>query len=143
MSTAPDASGITDALTKALHVAQDGQRAQQEAGNQTVEVEVAEGMIRVAATLAGKVSVELVDPRSARLGVEVLSEEITKGVNAALDAAREQAGLPGAIDLAALNEKVEEIQQQSMRQLSSFMSTLVDSQAKIVRTASEAKGLDR
>jgi DNA-binding protein YbaB len=142
MSTEPDASGITDALTKALQVAQEGQRAQEEAGNQTVEVEVAEGMIRVAATLAGKVTVKLVDPRSARLGVEVLSEEITKGVNAALDAAREQAGMPGAIDLAGLSEKVEEIQKQSVQRLSSFMSSLADSQTKIVRAAAEAKGVE-
>jgi DNA-binding protein YbaB len=142
MSTEPDASGITDALTKALQVVQDGQRAQEEAGEQTVEVEVAEGMIRVAATLTGKVTVKLVDPRSARLGTEVLGEEITKGVNAALDAAREQAGMPGAIDLAALSEKVEEIQQQSVQQLSSFMSSLADSQAKIVRAAAEAKGVE-
>jgi DNA-binding protein YbaB len=142
MGTEPDATGITDALTKALQVAKDGKRAQEEAGNQAVEVEVADGMIRVAATLAGKVTVKLVDPRAARLGVEVLSEEITNGVNAALDAAREQAGMPGAMDLDALTEKVEEIQQQSVQRLSSFMSSLADSQAKIVRAAAEAKGVE-
>lgn len=141
MSTAPDSSDITAALTKALQVAQDGQRAQEEAGSETVEVEVAQGMIRVGATMAGKVDVKLLDPRAARLGIEVLSEEITKGVNDALDAARERAGIPGAIDLAALSEKVEAIQQQSVQQLSSFMSGLADSQAKIVRAAAEAKGV--
>jgi DNA-binding protein YbaB len=142
MSTEPDATGITDALSKALQVAQDGQRAQEEADTQTVDVEVAEGMIRVSATLNGKVAVNLLDPRAVRLGTEVLSEEITRGVNAALDAAREQAGMPGAIDLAALSEKVEEIQQQSVQRLSSFMSSLADSQAKIVRAAAEAKGVE-
>ena len=142
MSTEPDATGITDALAKALQVAQDGQRAQEDAEGQTVDVEVADGMIRVSATLTGKVMVNLIDPRSARLGTEVLSEEITRGVNAALDAAREQAGMPGAIDLAALSEKVEEIQQQSVQRLSSFMSSLADSQAKIVRAAAEAKGVE-
>lgn len=49
--------------------------------------------------------------------------------------------MPGAIDLAALSEKVEEIQQQSVQRLSSFMSSLADSQAKIVRAAAEAKGV--
>lgn len=140
MNTEPN--GITDALAKAMQVVNDGRQAQEAAGNQTVEVEAAEGMIRVSATLAGKVKVDLVDPRAVRLSKEYLSEEITNGVNAALDAAREQAGMPGAVDLAALSEKVEEIQQQSVRQLSSFMNSLAESHTKIVQAASQAKGID-
>lgn len=141
MNAASDQSGITDALARALQVAKDGQRAQEEAGAATVEVEAAEGMVRVSATLAGKVKVDIVDPRAVRLGGTVLAEEITIGVNAALDKAREEAGLPGAVDLDALTEKVEEIQQQSVQRLSSFMSTLADSHARIVRTAAESKGV--
>jgi DNA-binding protein YbaB len=141
MNSTPDSSGIADALNQALQVARDGQRAQEEAG-QTVEVEAAEGMVRVSSTLAGKVTVDIVDPRASRLSKEYLSEEITMGVNAALDAAREQAGIPGAIDLASLTEKVEEIQQQSVRQLGSFMNSLADSHAKIVQAAAQAKGIE-
>ncbi|WP_335991508.1 YbaB/EbfC family nucleoid-associated protein [Glycomyces sp. MUSA5-2] len=137
-----ESNGIADALAKAMQVVNDGKQAQEAAGNQTVEVEAAEGMIRVSATLAGKVKVDLVDPRAVRLSKEYLSEEITNGVNAALDAAREQAGMPGAVDLAALSEKVEEIQQQSVRQLGSFMNSLAESHTKIVQTAAQAKGLD-
>jgi DNA-binding protein YbaB len=141
MSSSSDQSGITDALAQALQIAQDGRRAQEEAGAQSVEVEAAEGMVRVAATLAGKVTVTIVDPRAMRLSREELAEEITTGVNAALDKAREQAGMPGAIDLEALNEKVEEIQQQSVQRLSSFMNTLADSHARIVQSAAESKGV--
>lgn len=137
-----ESNGIADALAKAVQVVNDGKQAQEAAGNQTVEVEAAEGMIRVSATLAGKVKVDLVDPRAVRLSKEYLSEEITNGVNAALDAAREQAGMPGAVDLAALSEKVEEIQQQSVRQLGSFMNSLAESHTKIVQAAAQAKGLD-
>ncbi|PRY61037.1 YbaB/EbfC family nucleoid-associated protein [Glycomyces artemisiae] len=137
-----ESNGIADALAKAVQVVNDGRQAQEAAGNQTVEVEAAEGMIRVSATLAGKVKVDLVDPRAVRLSKEYLSEEITNGVNAALDAAREQAGMPGAVDLAALSEKVEEIQQQSVRQLGSFMNSLAESHTKIVQAAAQAKGLD-
>jgi len=137
-----ESNGIADALAKAMQVVNDGKQAQEAAGNQTVEVEAAEGMIRVSATLAGKVKVDLVDPRAVRLSKEYLSEEITNGVNAALDAAREQAGMPGAVDLAALSEKVEEIQQQSVRQLGSFMNSLAESHTKIVQAAAQAKGLD-
>ncbi|GAB3650254.1 YbaB/EbfC family nucleoid-associated protein [Glycomyces tarimensis] len=142
MSSPSDQSGITDALTQALQIAKDGQRAQEEAGATTVEVEAAEGMVRVAATLAGKVTVTIVDPRAVRLGGTVLAEEITIGVNAALDKAREQAGLPGAVDLDALTQKVEEIQQQSVQRLSSFMSTLASSHDRIVQTAAENKGVN-
>lgn len=141
MNATPGESGITDALAQALQVAKDGQRAQEEAGATTVEVEAAEGMVRVSATLAGKVKVDIVDPRAVRLGGTVLAEEITIGVNAALDKAREEAGLPGTVDLEALTEKVEEIQQQSVQRLSSFMSTLADSHARIVQTAAENKGV--
>ena len=142
MSSPSDQSGITDALAQALQVAKDGQRAQEEAGATTVEVEAAEGMVRVSATLAGKLTVEIVDPRAVRLGGTVLAEEITIGVNAALDKAREQAGLPGGVDLEALTEKVEEIQQQSVQRLSSFMTSLAESHTRIVQTAAQSKGVD-
>jgi DNA-binding protein YbaB len=142
MSSPSGQSGITDALAQALQIAKDGQRAQEEAGSQTVEVETAEGMVRVAATLAGKVTVTIVDPRAIRLGGTELAEQITIGVNAALDKAREQAGLPGAVDLDALTQKVEEIQQQSVQRLSSFMNSLAESHTRIVQTAAESKGVN-
>ncbi|MEU6250847.1 YbaB/EbfC family nucleoid-associated protein [Glycomyces sp. NPDC047010] len=141
MSSSPESNGIAEALGKALAIARDAQRAQEESGAQTVEVEAADGMIRVSATTAGKVAVDIVDPRAVRLSKEQLSEEITAGVNAALDAAREQAGIPGAIDLEGLNEKVEELQQQSVQRLSSFMNTLTESHARIVQTAADGRGL--
>ncbi len=141
MNTTPE-NGIADALAKAMDIVREGRQAQEEAGAQTVEVQAAEGMIRVSATLAGKVTVDIVDPRAVRLSKEYLSEEITAGVNAALDAAREQAGMPGAIDLESLSEKVEEIQQQSVQQLSSFMNTLAASHSKIVQAAAQAKGVE-
>ncbi|THV21757.1 YbaB/EbfC family nucleoid-associated protein [Glycomyces paridis] len=143
MSSPTEQSGIADVLAQALQVAKDGQRAQEDAGKEKVEVEVADGMVRVSATLAGKVTVEVVDPRAMRLGGSELAEQITTGVNAALDKAREQAGLPGAVDLDALTEKVEEIQQQSVQRLSSFMTSLAESHGRIVQTAAQSKGMER
>ncbi|GAA1692995.1 hypothetical protein GCM10009830_45950 [Glycomyces endophyticus] len=139
--SSPESPGIADALGQALQIARDGQRAQEEAGGRHVEVEAAEGMIRVSATLAGKVTVDLVDPRAMRLSKEYLGEEISAGVNAALDAAREQAGIPGAVDLGALSEQVEQLQQQSVQRLSSFMNTLTASHARIVDAAADGKGV--
>lgn len=140
MSPAPDPSGISEALSQALEVAKEGQRAQAEAADQTVEAEAADGQVRAIATLTGKVTVRIIDPRALRLGGDVLGEEISIAVNAALDAAREQAGLPGSIDLAALSEKVEEIQQQSAQRLGSFMTSLADAHSRIVSATPEGKG---
>jgi DNA-binding protein YbaB len=142
MSTTPEPDGITDALAKAMDLVREGRQAQEGTEVQRVEVEAADGMVRASATLAGKVAVDILDPRAMRLSKEYLSEELTAGVNAALDAAREQAGMPGAVDLAALTEKVEEIQQQSVQQLSSFMNTLAASHSKIVQAAAQAKGVE-
>ena len=76
-----------------------------------------------------------------RLGAEVLAEEITIAVNAALDAAREQAGLPAEMDLESLSGKIEEIQQQSTQRTQTFMSSLASTHATIVRAASEGRGV--
>lgn len=141
MSSNPDASGIGDVLAQALNVVREGKQAQEAVDAQTVEAEAADGQVRVTATLSGSVKVAIVDPRAVRLGAEVLAEEITIAVNAALDAAREQAGLPGAMDLDGLSSKIEEIQQQSTQRMQAFMSSLAGAHSNIARAASE--GQDR
>lgn len=136
----PDSSSITDMLSQAVEAAKIGAEAQAERASQTVEVEVAEGRVRVSANLVGKVTVAIVDPRALRLGAEALGEEITAGVNAALDKAREESGTPGEIDLAGLSEKMEQLQQESAQKLRGFMDGLSASHEQIVRTASERLG---
>ncbi|MDN3243830.1 YbaB/EbfC family nucleoid-associated protein [Glycomyces tritici] len=136
----PDSSSITDMLSQAVEAAKIGAQAQAERASQTVEVEVAEGRVRVSANLVGKVTVAIVDPRALRLGAEALGEEITAGVNAALDKAREESGTPGEIDLAGLSEKMEQLQQESAQKLRGFMDGLSASHEQIVRTASERLG---
>lgn len=136
----PDSSSITDMLSQAVEAAKIGAQAQAERASQTVEVEVAEGQVRVSANLVGKVTVTIIDPRALRLGAEVLGEEITAGVNAALDKAREESGTPGEIDLAGLSEKMEQLQQESAQKLRGFMDGLSSSHEQIVRTAAERLG---
>jgi len=136
----PDSSSITDMLSQAVEAAKIGAQAQEERASQTVEVEAAEGQIRVTANLMGKVKVDIIDPRAVRLGAAVLGEEITIAVNAALDKAREESGTPGEIDLAGLSEKMEELQKQSAQKLRGFMDGLATSHEQIVRTASERLG---
>ncbi|MDA1362183.1 YbaB/EbfC family nucleoid-associated protein [Glycomyces luteolus] len=139
MNSNPDASGIGDILERALSVVREGKQAQEAVDAQTVEAEAADGQVRVTATLSGSVKVAIVDPRAVRLGAEVLAEEITTAVNAALDAAREQAGLPGAMDLDGLSSKIEEIQQQSTQRMQAFMSSLAGAHSSIARAASEER----
>jgi DNA-binding protein YbaB len=136
----PDSSSITDMLSQAVEAAKIGAQAQAERASQTVEVEVAEGRVRVSANLVGKVTVTILDPRALRLGAEALGEEITAGVNAALDKAREESGTPGEIDLAGLSEKMEQLQQESAQKLRGFMDGLSSSHEQIVRTAAERLG---
>lgn len=138
----PDTSSITDMLGQAIEAAREGQRVQEGAAAQTVEAEAAKGQVRVTATLAGQVKVEIIDPRAVRLGAEVLGEEITKAVNEALTAAREQAGVPGAIDLGGLAEKAEEIQKQSVAQLRSFMTSLTEAHTRVIQSTDDGRDAD-
>jgi DNA-binding protein YbaB len=135
----PDTNAISEMLGQAIEAAREGQRAQEDAAGQTVEKEAANGQIRVTATLAGNVKVHIVDPRAIRLGAEVLGEEITKAVNEALTAAREQAGVPGNIDLGGLAEKAEEIQKQSVAQLRSFMTSLTEAHTRVIQSTDDGR----
>ncbi|HEY1095057.1 MAG TPA: YbaB/EbfC family nucleoid-associated protein [Glycomyces sp.] len=135
----PDTNAISEMLGQAIEAAREGQRAQENAAGQTVEKEAANGQIRVTATLAGNVKVQIVDPRAIRLGAEVLGEEITKAVNEALTAAREQAGVPGNIDLGGLAEKAEEIQKQSVAQLRSFMTSLTEAHTRVIQSTDDGR----
>lgn len=135
----PDTNAISEMLGQAIEAAREGQRAQEDAAGQTVEKEAANGQIRVTATLAGNVKVQIVDPRAIRLGAEVLGEEITKAVNEALTAAREQAGVPGNIDLGGLAEKAEEIQKQSVAQLRSFMTSLTEAHTRVIQSTDDGR----
>lgn len=135
----PDTNAISEMLGQAIEAAREGQRAQEDAAGQTVEKEAANGQIRVTATLAGNVEVQIVDPRAIRLGAEVLGEEITKAVNEALTAAREQAGVPGNIDLGGLAEKAEEIQKQSVAQLRSFMTSLTEAHTRVIQSTDDGR----
>jgi DNA-binding protein YbaB len=138
----PDTNAISEMLGQAIEAAKEGQRAQEDAAGQTVEKEAANGQIRATATLAGTVTVQIVDPRAIRLGAEVLGEEITKAVNEALTAAREQAGVPGNIDLGGLAEKAEEIQKQSVAQLRSFMTSLTEAHTRVIQSTDDGRDAD-
>ncbi|SDD22078.1 YbaB/EbfC family nucleoid-associated protein [Glycomyces harbinensis] len=139
MTNGPNPSNIGDALGQALDAVKAGQQAQEAIADKTTQAEAADGRVIATASLNGKVTVEITNVRAYRLEPAQLAAEITRAVNEALDAARDQAAAPADVDLGELSAKLEEIQQQSAKQLQSFMSSLTETHAGVLRAASEGR----
>ncbi len=139
MTNGTNPSNINDALAQALDAVKTGQQAQEAIAGQSARAEAADGRVIATASLTGKVTVEITNVRAYRLEPAQLAQEITNAVNEALDAARGQAAAPADIDLSELSTKLEEIQQQSVKQLQGFMSSIVETQTGVIRAASEGR----
>ncbi|MEV0650575.1 YbaB/EbfC family nucleoid-associated protein [Phytomonospora sp. NPDC050363] len=127
------ADGIAAALTETLKTAREVARAQEQQAGEDGEPptgDAAGGLVRATAALPGKVKVDI-DPRAARLGTEALAEAVTEAVNSALAALRGQAQDASGVDLAALSERLEEIQKQSAAQLGGFLTRLTDAHQRL------------
>ncbi|WP_227023190.1 YbaB/EbfC family nucleoid-associated protein [Actinomadura rubrobrunea] len=97
--------------------------------------EAADGRIKVTAVAGGRLkSVEL-NPRVMRMSSQELGERLVEAVNAALEDLRAKAATAGAaegaVDPAALGKQIEEIQNQSLRQMELITQALNDTLAKI------------
>jgi DNA-binding protein YbaB len=79
------------------------------------------------------------DPRSLRMGAELLGEQITLAMNAALDDLREQTARSGAeapdVDPAALGQTLGELQNESVRSMSAITEALGDAVRRIQQGA--------
>ncbi|MEU8168051.1 YbaB/EbfC family nucleoid-associated protein [Micromonospora sp. NPDC049004] len=79
-----------------------------------------------------------VDPRALRMGAEMLGEQITMAVNAALDdlrlAAGEAADAP-AVDPVALGQQLDELQNESVRSMAAMTNALTDAVRRIQQAA--------
>jgi DNA-binding protein YbaB len=117
----PFASVLNDALalSKQVQASQDG-GAEQE----PLVAERADGQIRVTAGPGGEIGVAL-DPKAMRLGSEVLAIELAGAVNEALTAYKERQGILQNLDLEAVNQQIEELQQQASSQLNHFMDGIL------------------
>jgi DNA-binding protein YbaB len=94
--------------------------------------ESAEGMIQVKAQAGGRLADLEIDPRAMRMDSITLAKEILAAANAALADLQEK--LRGTIvspDLNALASQLTEVQQESSRQMGSFIQSLVDAQERI------------
>jgi DNA-binding protein YbaB len=101
------------------------------------EANAADGLIAVVAAPGGRIESITVAPQVLRQGSGYLAEQMTLAVNAALEdlQARTVAEAPDAPNPAALLERLEDVQQQSARQMQSFLSALISAQARTARPA--------
>ncbi|WP_240489861.1 YbaB/EbfC family nucleoid-associated protein [Actinomadura atramentaria] len=98
--------------------------------------EAADGRVKVTAVAGGRLkSVEL-DPRAMRMASQELGEALVTAANAALDDLRSRAAGAAAdeiVDTAALGARVEEIQNESLRQMREITAALSDAVNKFGR----------
>jgi hypothetical protein len=96
--------------------------------------EAAEGMIKVAALPGGRLADLELDPRVMRMDSITLAKEILTATNAALADLQDKlkAGIVSP-DLDALASQLSEVQQESSRQMSTFIQSLVDAQERIAQ----------
>jgi hypothetical protein len=109
----------------------------------TGEGSAAHGKITAKVAAGGHLEELIVDPRLLRSGSEELCAQIKIAVNAAMDDLRghtAQAG-PAPIDPAALAGMIEELQTESVRQMSQFTRGVAETVAKInAATRGERRG---
>ncbi|MGA3486519.1 YbaB/EbfC family nucleoid-associated protein [Micromonosporaceae bacterium DT55] len=94
----------------------------------------ADGMVHVTAESPGHITGLVIEPRALRLGTEVLAEEISNAVNAALADLRSQAAATSvAPDLARLEEQLREVQANALHQFRAQNAALIEVQERIAR----------
>lgn len=125
MSQANSETPFADVLKQTLELSKQVQTAQNtDAEQEDVVIERAEGMIQVTAKPDGQIGIVL-NPMSMRIGSQVLAEEIASAVNESLATLKERQLSIGNLDLEAVNQQVEEIQQQATAQLVGFMDGIL------------------
>jgi DNA-binding protein YbaB len=130
----PDFSAMTRMVESTMRALDQARGAAPAEGDEELRGvgEGAEGLIRVAALPGGRLADLELDARVMRMDSVSLAEQITIAANAALADLQEKmkAGMVGP-DLNALANQLTEIQQESTRQMGTFMQSLVDAQERI------------
>ena len=93
--------------------------------------EAADGMVRVTMVPAGELSEIKVDPKLLREGIDEVCQNIVVATNDAIRKMRAASRAPGSADPAALASTLRELQQDSLREMSSFSSALNDVVARL------------
>lgn len=125
MSQATQGSPFADILKQTLELSKQVQASQEEAADEEpVVVERAEGMIQVTAKSNTEIAL-YINPVAFRIGSQVLAEEIAAAVNESLTTLKERQFSIGNLDLEAVNQQVEELQEQATKQLTNFMDGIL------------------
>lgn len=125
MSQATPRSPFADILKQTLELSKQVQASQEEAADEEpVVVERAEGMIQVTAKSNTEIAL-YINPVAFRIGSQVLAEEIAAAVNESLTTLKERQFSIGNLDLEAVNQQVEELQEQATKQLTNFMDGIL------------------
>lgn len=95
--------------------------------------EAAEGMVRATLAPGGKLSEIVVDPKLLREGIETVCEHVVVATNAAIDELRGRSPIVGAPDVDALAGQLRELQDDSVRRMAAFGTTLDDVVAQLRR----------
>jgi hypothetical protein len=140
MSAPVDASGLDRLLGQTLQALNQARGAGGAEGEEAEPVmgvgEGADGLIRAVAVAGGQLSELYLDPRVLRFTSVQLAEELVVAINGALanlqEQLRESATVP---DLDALAEQLKDVQEQSSRQMGTFLQALTDAQARIAASA--------
>ncbi|QFG27092.1 YbaB/EbfC family nucleoid-associated protein [Actinomadura sp. WMMB 499] len=95
--------------------------------------EAGEGRVKVTAVSGGRLEKVEINPRAMRLSAEELGEHLVTAANAALDDLRQNAGDAGGpvVDTERLGKQVEEIQNESLRQMTMISQAFNDAISKV------------
>jgi DNA-binding protein YbaB len=128
---------LLESTQQALNMARGGQPDAADAPEPPVgRGSAADGQVRVEAHTGGRLANLEIDPRMMRQDSVTLSAAIVTAANAALADLQTQLRTSlGSTDVAAVAERLKEVQQESVQQMTSFLSAIGDMQARIAAAA--------
>ncbi|WP_026403502.1 YbaB/EbfC family nucleoid-associated protein [Actinomadura rifamycini] len=133
-SASNDLDRMLTEARKALESMRQGKAAPGTGGAETVEGvgEADDGRVKVTAVSGGRLKKVEINPRAMRLPAEELGEHLVTAANAALDDLRSNAADAAgpAVDIDRLNQQVEEIQNESLRQMTMISQAFNDAISK-------------
>jgi DNA-binding protein YbaB len=124
---------LLESTQQALNLARGGQPDAADAPEPPVgRGSAADGQVRVEAHAGGRLANLEIDPRMMRQDSVTLSAAILAAANTALADLQSQLRTSlGSTDVAAVAERLKQVQQESSQQMSTFMAALGDMQARI------------
>ena len=140
MSAPVDSSGLDRVLSQTMQALDRARGATKPDGEEAEPIEgvgvAADGLIRVVAVAGGRLSELFLDPRVLRMTTVTLAEELIVAVNAAMADLQERIReAAGTVDLDELANQLKDVQEESSRQMSTFLQALTDAQQRIAGSA--------